>query len=70
MLIPVLLLGRVVYVGLVYAAAQLMELPAAFLAGASLLSGWPGIVLMIVAIPPLVMLQRRQSRLHHKESRG
>lgn len=69
-LIPVLLLGRFAYVGLVYVVAQLMELPAAFLAGASLLSGWPGIVLMIVAIPPIVMLQRRQSRLHEKESRG
>ena len=69
-LVPTLLFGRVLYVGLVYLFSLLIDLPAGFMAGLSLLSGWPGIILMVVAIPPLVMFQRRQSRLHHKESRG
>lgn len=55
-LIPVLLVGRVIGVGLVYLMALFMKLPAKFVAGASLLSGWPGIVLMIVAIPAIVKL--------------
>jgi len=56
LLVPVLLLGRVLYVGLVYGFALLAELPARFLAGVSLLSGWPGIVLMIVVVPPIARL--------------
>jgi hypothetical protein len=59
-LVPVLLTGRVAYVGMVYVAASLMDLPAGFVAGASLLSGWPGVVLMIVVVPPLVMTYRRR----------
>jgi hypothetical protein len=55
-LVPVLLLGRVLYVGLVYGFALLAELPAPFLAAVSLLGGWPGIVLMIVVVPPLARL--------------
>lgn len=68
-LVPVLLLGRVAYVSMVYGAAQLMDLPPALLATVSLLSGWPGIVLMLAAIPPLVMLHRHRTRgsLPHKE---
>jgi len=68
-LVPVLLLGRVIYVVMVHGAAQLMDLPPALLATVSLLSGWPGIVLMLVVIPPLVMLHQHRTRgsLPHKE---
>lgn len=55
-LIPVLLLGRCVGFGLIYLMALFMKLPAKFVAGASLLSGWPGIILMIVAIPAIIRL--------------
>lgn len=61
-LMPALLLGRVAYVSMVYGAAQLMELPPTLLATVSLLSGWPGILLMLAAIPPLVMLHRHRIR--------
>jgi len=53
-LVPVLLMGRVLSVGLVYALSRMMTLPAPFLAGVSFLSGWPGIVLMLVVVPVLV----------------
>ena len=57
-LVPVLLLGRVLYVGLVYTFSLVIELPAGFMAGLSLLAGWPGIVLIIVAVPPVAMIRR------------
>ncbi|MDX9723946.1 MAG: hypothetical protein RBU37_24565 [Myxococcota bacterium] len=57
-LLPVLLLGRAYYVAFMYAAAQLIDLPAAFVAGLSLLSGWPGIILMVVIIPALHRIRR------------
>ena len=55
-LVPVLLLGRVLGIVLIYGMALAIDLPAAFVAGASLISGWPGIILMIAVIPPLVRL--------------
>jgi hypothetical protein len=55
-LIPTLLLGRCIGVGLIFLMALFMKLPAKFVAGASLLSGWPGIILMIVAVPAAVRL--------------
>lgn len=57
-LLPTLLLGRVLHVALVYLFARLLELPAGFLAGLSLLGAWPGLLLMAVVIPPLVRLVR------------
>jgi hypothetical protein len=57
-LVPVLAAGRMINVGLMYAAALLLELPAGFLAGLSFVAGWPGVVLMLVVIPPLVRLVR------------
>ena len=60
-LVPVLLLGRVCNVLFTYGAAQLLELPAGFVAGLSLLAGWPGLVLMLVVVPPLVRTLRRRS---------
>lgn len=60
-LVPTLALGRVVNVGLIYTSALLIELPGGFLAGASLLAGWPGVLLMIITVPPLVKLVGRAS---------
>lgn len=57
-LVPVLLFGRALYIGLAYAVNLAIGLPAAFLAGLSLLGGWPGILLMLVAVPPLARLRR------------
>lgn len=59
-LVPTLLFGRVLYVGMVYVVTSLMDLPAGFLAGVSLLSGWPGVLLMLVVVPPIVMVHRRR----------
>jgi len=61
-LTPVLLLGRGLNVALVYGAARAMDLPAGFLAGASLISGWPGIVLMMVVVPSLALQVGRTPR--------
>jgi hypothetical protein len=59
-LIPVLLLGRVLYVALVYGFSLVVALPAGFMAGASFLSGWPGIALMIAVVPPVARVARRR----------
>jgi hypothetical protein len=61
-LVPTLLLGRVIYVGLVYFFSLFINLPAAFMAGLSLLSGWPGIVLMIVVVPVIARTNRPARR--------
>ena len=53
-LVAVLIAGRVLHVGLVYLASLAMDLPAEFLAGVSVLTGWPGLLLMIVVIPVLL----------------
>ena len=58
-LIPVLLLGRVLYVGLVYAFSGFIDLPAEFMAGLSFVSGWPGIILLIVVVPAVVRIFNR-----------
>ena len=60
-LVPVLLLGRAIHVGLVYATSLALELPAGFMAGLSLVSGWPGIILMI-AVVPLIVRSRQIAR--------
>ncbi len=57
-LIPSLILGRVIGAGLMFVVAGSMGLPATFVAGISFLSGWPGIILMIVAIPAIVRLSK------------
>jgi len=56
LLFGVLLLGRLLHVALVHLFATFMALPAPFLAGVSFVSGWPGIVLMLVVIPAVVRL--------------
>jgi hypothetical protein len=59
-LVPVLSLGRVLYVGMVYGMARLIDLPAGFVAGVSFVSGWPGLILILVVIPPLARLARQR----------
>lgn len=61
LLAPVLLLGRAVSVGLTWLCAIAIELPAAFLASVSFVSGWPGILLMCAVIPPLARQRRRMA---------
>ncbi len=57
-----LLLDRLVLLGLAMAVARLMDLPEGVLGLASALRGLPGIVVMMVVIPPaLKALQRRRS---------
>ena len=54
----VLILGRVVYLGLVFATAGWLNLPARLFTLAALLSGWPGMVLAVLVVPPAVRLAR------------
>jgi hypothetical protein len=61
-LVPSLLLGRIVYVGLVYALALVIELPAGFMAGLSLVSGWPGLLLMAFVVPSVARVGRSMAR--------
>ncbi len=56
LLFPVLVAGRVLNFGLSYLVAALMSLPAGFVAGLSFIAGWPGVILMLLVIPPLVRL--------------
>jgi len=55
-LVIALTVGRIVNAALLYAAAYMFDLPATFVAGISLLSGWPGLILMMLVIPTLVRL--------------
>ena len=65
-----LAVGRVVNAGLLYGAARVMNVPAGFVAGISLLSGWPGLALMIAVIPQIVRLSAAPSRAKGKEKDG
>ena len=56
LLFPVLLAGRILNFFLMYAVAEVMNLPSGFVAGLSFIAGWPGVVLMLVVIPPLVRM--------------
>jgi hypothetical protein len=69
-LVPVLILGRVLYVGLVYLFSRFIDLPAQFMAGVSLLSGWPGIILMVVAVPFIAKTGRAGRRRHTLIQKG
>ena len=57
-----LALGRAIHLGLVYGFAQVLALPAGLLAGASLLASWPGMLLMLATVPPIVRILQRQAR--------
>ena len=61
-LVPTLLVGRVVYAGLVYGFSLVIKLPAGFMAGLSLLSGWPGLLLMVAVVPNVARLRRSVAR--------
>ena len=56
-LIPVLLLGRVLYVALVYGFSRVIALPAGFMAALSFVSGWPGIILVAVTLRSVLGLR-------------
>ena len=56
-----LAVGRVVNAALLYAAAHVFDLPATFVAGISLISGWPGLILMMLTIPALVRIAGRRT---------
>lgn len=58
----VLVVGRLAYAGLVYATGLWQELPAGLLTAASLLAGWPGMVLALVAVPAAARLLERTRR--------
>jgi hypothetical protein len=71
-LIPVLLLGRAIQVGLVYGFSLVMDLPARFMAGVSMISGWPGIILMLVVVPAVARAGKAIARpniAHERRSR-
>jgi hypothetical protein len=57
-LVPTLLFGRALHVGLVYLFSLFVDLPAGFLAGLSFTSGWPGIILMIFVVPVMARAAR------------
>jgi hypothetical protein len=61
-LVPVLLFGRALYVALVYGFSLVIHLPAAFMAGLSFVSGWPGILLMIAVVPTVARMGRNTAR--------
>jgi hypothetical protein len=70
LLLAVLAPGRVLYVAEVYVTASFLQLPAGFLAGASLLSGWPGVVLMMAVVPPIARGARRLRPVATSEERS
>jgi hypothetical protein len=65
-LVPVLLFGRVMNVALLYASSLWLDLPAAFLAGISFISGWPGLILMILVLPPIARLSATLRGAHER----
>ena len=52
----VLIIGRLINLGLMLVAAHVLVLSPTLVAGFSLLSGWPGILLMMAVIPQLMRL--------------
>jgi hypothetical protein len=68
-LVPVLLAGRVLYVGLIYGFSLAIDLPAGFMAGLSFVKGWPGIVLMIAVVPVVARIGRRYVRRDARDAR-
>ncbi|HTY01558.1 MAG TPA: class I SAM-dependent methyltransferase [Bacteroidota bacterium] len=59
-LTPVLLLGRVLNAGAMFGISRLLDLPAAFVAGISFIAGWPGLLLMLLIIPPVYRVIQQQ----------
>ena len=69
LLLAVLVLGRCLYLALVYGCSLLLTLPAAFMAGVSFLSGWPGVILLMVVVPPLARTRKASARLRAEHGR-
>jgi len=62
-LFPALIAGRLLNFALSYGAALLLDLPPWFAASLSFLAGWPGVILMLIVVPPLVgVIGRRGAR--------
>ncbi len=55
----VLVVGRLAYAVLVYSTGLWLNLPAGLLTAASLVSGWPGMILALVAVPAAARLVER-----------
>jgi hypothetical protein len=64
-LLVVLLSGRALYAAQVYATSTFLALPAGVLTLASLVSPWPGILLAVLSLPPVVALVERRDRALH-----
>jgi hypothetical protein len=67
-----LAMGRVLYVALTYAFSLVIHLPAKYLAGVSFLGAWPGLVLILVTVPPMVHVVRRTEKpsVHSSEEQS
>jgi hypothetical protein len=57
-----LAVGRALFVGLTYGFSLVVHLPAGFLAGVSFLGAWPGLVLILLTVPPVVRVVRRTGK--------
>lgn len=57
-----LALGRCLYLGLTYGFSVVIHLPAKYLAGVSFLGAWPGLVLILFTVPPVIHAVRRTAR--------
>ena len=57
-----LAVGRVLYLGLTYVFSLIIHLPAEYIAGVSFLSAWPGLILILVTVPPVVHIVRRTGK--------
>jgi hypothetical protein len=55
----VLVVGRLAYAVLVYSTGLWLNLPAGLLTAASLVAGWPGMILALVAVPAAARLLER-----------
>jgi len=62
LLAAALLLGRCISVGLTYGYSLLMGLPAKPLAQISFFAAWPGMILNLVTVPPIVRIARHSRR--------
>lgn len=54
-----LFVGRSLYIGAAYVTALAFNLPAKILAGLSFFSGWPGIILSFLVVPPAVYAMKK-----------
>lgn len=68
-LAAVLVIGRVIYTALVFSTAAFFALPPRLLSAASLVSGWPGMVLAMLVVPATLAAVRR-SRAPDEVRRG